>query len=247
MEWSDEGLVIGVRRLGEASVILEAMTLGHGRCLGLVRGGRSRRLRAALQPGNGVALVWRARLEEQLGAFAVEPREMRAAGLMENAEALHGVGLVAALLRLAPEREPHPGLYRLGDALAAHMDDPRAPALLARLELALLRELGFGLDLSRCAATGTTQDLVFVSPKSGRAVSRAAGEPWRARMLPLPAFLREEGEPGAAPSLGETLDAFRLTGFFLERDVFAPRGLAPPQARGAYLADLEKRRARETA
>ncbi|WP_395696507.1 DNA repair protein RecO [Methylocella sp.] len=246
MEWRDEGLVIGVRHYGEASVILEAMTRVHGRHLGLVRGGRSRRLRAVLQQGNSVELVWRARLDEQLGAFAVEPVALRAAGLMESAEALHGIGLAAALLRLLPERDPHAGLYEMAAALAAGMEDPGAPARLVRLELAILRESGFGLDLARCAATGTREDLTFVSPKTGRAVSRAAGAPYADRLLALPLFLTAPDEE-APPPLGDALAGFRLTGAFLERDVLAPRGLEFPPARRAYLAALERRLAQEAA
>lgn len=232
MEWRDEGLVIGVRRHGESSVILEALTRRHGRHLGLVRGGRSRRMAPALQPGNSVDLVWRARLDEHLGAYAVEPLRARAALALSDPCALAGLNWLSALLRLTPEREPHPALYEAATVVADHLDHPAtARALMARLELELLGELGFGLDLEICAATGTTADLVYVSPKSGRAVSRAAGAPWAERLLALPAFLTDAS---AAADEAALAAAFALTGYFLERDVFGPRGLALPEARARF-------------
>ncbi|PNG27856.1 DNA repair protein RecO [Methylocella silvestris] len=240
MEWRDDGLIIGVRQYGEASVILEAMTRGHGRHLGLVRGGRSQRMRAVLQPGNSAELVWRARLDEQLGTWAVEPTQLRAATLMASAEALHAVGLICALLRLIAERDPHPDLYETAVLIAGHIGDERLAPLLVRLEIEILRETGFGLDLSRCAATGAREDLAYVSPKSGRAVSLAAGAPYRERLLPLPPFLREEA-PDGEPTPQDVLDGFSLTGFFLKRDVFTPRGQGMPEARRAYLAEFSKR------
>ena len=237
MQWSDEALVIGVRKHGESSVIVEAMTRDHGRHLGIVRGGRSARLRPVLQPGNSVDLVWRARLEEHLGVYAVEPRQQRAARVMASAPALHAVHHVGALLRLLPERDPHPALYETARLIADHCDEPRvAPALVVRMELAILSELGFRLDLSCCAATGARDDLIYVSPKSGRAVSRAAGEPWRERLLPLPGFLRARD---STPTREDVRDGFRLTGYFLERDLFGPRGMQMPEARAALIASLD--------
>lgn len=237
MEWSDEALIIGVRKHGEASVILEAMTREHGRHLGIVKGGRSARMRPILQPGNAVDLVWRARLEEHLGVYALEPREQRAARVMASAPALHALHLVGALLRLLPERDPHPALYETAQLIADHCDEPRvAPALIVRMELAILSELGFQLDLSSCAATGARDDLIYVSPRSGRAVSRDAGAPWRDRLLPLPAFLRAGN---TAPTRDDVRDGFRLTGYFLERDLFGPRGLPMPESRAALIASLD--------
>ena len=237
MEWSDEGLIIGVRKHGESSVIVEAMTRAHGRHLGIVKGGRSARLRPLLQPGNSVDLVWRARIEEHLGVYSIEARTQRAARIMDSVAALHGLHVVAALLRLLPERDPHPALHETAELIADHCDDVEiAPALIVRMELAVLSELGFRLDLAACAATGAREDLVYVSPKSARAVSRVAGAPWRDRLLPLPAFLRASDSP---LSLQDIRDGFRLTGFFLERDIFGPRGLVMPQSRAAYLAALE--------
>jgi DNA repair protein RecO (recombination protein O) len=238
MEWHDEGLILGLKKYGETSVILEAMTPAHGRHLGLVRGGRSKRWQPLLQPGNSVDLVWRARLDEHLGLYAVEVTKPRAANLMASALALHGLNHLAALLRLLAERDPHPALYETALLIADHLGDKHVtPAALVRFELAILGELGFGLDLSSCAATGTTEDLIYVSPKSGRAVSRASGAPYHDRLLPLPDFLRDAK---AEADAGEIAEGFRLTGYFLERDVFTPRGLEMPQARHAYLAELGK-------
>ena len=241
MEWRDEAIVLGVRRHGESSVIAEVLTKTHGRHMGLVRGGRSKRLQPVLQPGNGVDVVWRARIEEQLGTFVLEATEMRAAALMQSPQALHGISLIGALLRLLPERDANPAMYELVGLLVQHLTDLKiGPALMVRFEVAILTELGFGLDLSECAATGTRDDLIYVSPKSGRAVCRAAGEPYKARMLPLPAFLRPghlhpgSGNPDTTPA--EILDGFSLSEYFLLRDVFQPRGLALPDARRAYLA-----------
>jgi DNA repair protein RecO (recombination protein O) len=238
MEWRDEGLIIGLRKHGETSVILEAMTAAHGRHLGLVRGGRSKRWQSLLQPGNSVDLVWRARLDEHLGLYAIEVTKPRAANLMASALALHGLNHLAALLRLLAERDPHPALYEAAALIADQLGETDAnPAALVRFELAILAELGFGLDLTRCAATGARDDLVYVSPKSGRAVSRAPGAPYRERLLPLPGFLRDESDGVAVAQIAE---GFRLTGYFLERDVFQPRGLEMPAARHAYLAELMK-------
>ena len=236
MEWRDEGLIIGVRRHGEASTILEAMTRAHGRHLGLVRGGRSPRLRAALQPGNTVGLVWRARLDEHLGSFAIEPLSLRAGRLMESALALAGINYLAALMRVLPERDPHEALFETASLIAEALDDCAvAPTLVAQFEAQILAECGFRLDLSRCAATGATDRLIYVSPKSGRAVSAEAGAPWRDRLLPLPPFLRDRAPLEAQPSADEIADGFRLTGFFLARDLFALRGEPLPDSRAAFL------------
>jgi DNA repair protein RecO (recombination protein O) len=226
MEWTDEGIVLGSRRHGEANVILEVMTHGHGRHLGLVRGGAGSRMRAVLQPGNAVRATWRARLDEHLGHFAVEGLRLRAAELLAASHALYGLTHLAALCRLLPERDPHPLVHADLTAALERMDDPVAVAVaVARFELKLLAELGFGLDLERCAATGEAGDLGYVSPKSGRAVSRQAGEPWHDRLLPLPGFLLDDAP--ARPTAGELVDGFAVTGFFLARYVFEPRGLHP--------------------
>jgi DNA repair protein RecO (recombination protein O) len=239
MEWQDEGIIVGLRRHGEANVILEVMTCGHGRHFGLVRGGRGRSLQPVLQPGNSVAAVWRARLDHHLGTFVVEATRLRTAAILASAAALHGVGLIGFLARLLPERDPHPALYRAIEIVADHLHDAAmAPALMIRLELAVLQELGFGLDLRQCAASGVKDDLVYVSPKSGRAVSRTAGQPYRARLLALPPFLRQASLTGP-PDRADLRAGFALTGFFLERDVLLPRGLSEPDSRRAFLALLD--------
>lgn len=243
MQWSDEGIIIGTRRHGETSLIVELMTPAHGRHLGLVRGGRSRRLQPVLQPGNSVMATWRARLDSHLGHYAMEGTRLRAARLIESAAGLYSIQVLGALLRLLPERDPHADLYAALDAILDHLNDPlMAAALVVRYELKLLDELGFGLDLERCAATGTANDLAYVSPKTGRAASRAAGEPYRDRLLPLPAFLLEA--PSAAhPDPDALADAFRLTGYFLARHVYEPRELEPPEARARLIALVERQKA----
>jgi DNA repair protein RecO (recombination protein O) len=238
MQWTDEAIVLGVKRHGETSVILELMTHEHGRHLGLVRGGAGTRLRGVLQPGNQLRATWRARLDEHLGHYTVEALNLRAARYLSAAHAVHGVTHLAALCRLLAEREPHAGIYAALDAILDCLDDPRIAApMIARFELNFLAELGFGLDLSSCAATGATDDLIYVSPRSGRAVSRAGGEAYRDKLMRLPAFLHTQTEPDTASDLA---DAFALTGFFLDRHAFAPRGLPVPEARAHFVTALTR-------
>ncbi len=239
MQWQDEAIVIGTRRHGESSTILEVMSAAHGRHLGLVRGGRSRRLRPVLQPGNRIEVTWRARLDEHLGTFQAEPVALNAGRLIGMAVALYGLQLAAAHLRLLPERDSHPVLYRMLGLIVDHLDEPRAAAeLMARFEMLVLEELGFGLDLSACAATGARQDLIYVSPRTGRAVSREAGLPWADRLLSLPGFLACEER--VEPQPGELSNSFRLTGHFLARHVWEPRGIGEPPARASFLAAVTK-------
>jgi DNA repair protein RecO (recombination protein O) len=239
MDWSDEGIFLGAKPLGEANAVAELFTLGHGRHLGLVRGGRSRRLRPLLQPGNRLRVTWRARLSEHLGGFNLELMEAHAARALDDAAALAAIGSFAGLARLLPERDPHPALYVAALHMIGAFDVPQLwPALLVRWELLLLRELGFGLDLGECAATGSDTELVYVSPRSGRAVSRLAGQPYDAKLLKLPAFLREDD---AATGQGDLVAGFALTGYFLERDVLAPHGLAMPQSRERLIGLLARR------
>ena len=236
MQWTDEGIIIGTRRHGETSLIVELMTPAHGRHLGLVRGGRSRKKQPVLQPGNSVTATWRARLDEHLGHYTMESTRQRAARLIEGPAGVYGIQTLAALLRLLPERDPHPLLYAGLAAIVDHLDDPlTAGELIARFELQLLDDLGFGLDLDECAATGANDNLAYVSPRSGRAVSLAAGEAYRDRLLPLPVFLTEPAAE-SRPTAGEIADAFRLTGYFLARHVYEPRGLEMPDARAKLIA-----------
>jgi DNA repair protein RecO (recombination protein O) len=236
MQWVDEAIVLGVKRHGEASAILELMTREHGRHLGLVRGASGARLRPVLQPGNRVSVTWRARLDEHLGHYAVEGLDLAAARLLDAGHALYGLMHIAALCRLLPERDPHPQIHAMLDHVLDALADARlAGPRMARFELQLLSELGFGLDLESCAATGSTAELVYVSPKSGRAVSRDAGRPWQDKLLRLPALLGEP-EPAQEPSAADLADGFAVTGFFLLRHVLEPRGLTMPDARGSFVA-----------
>jgi DNA repair protein RecO (recombination protein O) len=238
MQWTDEGIVLAVKRHGETSVILELMTHERGRHLGLVRGGTGTRLRGVLQPGNSLRATWRARLDDHLGNYAIEGTNLRAAGFLNAAHAVHGVTHLAALCRLLAEREPHARIHGALEAILDALDDRSAVApMIARFELDFLAELGFGLDLSSCVATGETADLIYVSPRSGRAVSRAAGEAYRDKLMRLPGFLRTDDAPASAADLA---DAFVLTGFFLERHAFAPRGLALPEARARFVAAVSR-------
>ncbi|MGY3588947.1 DNA repair protein RecO (recombination protein O) [Bradyrhizobium sp. USDA 4341] len=245
MEWTDEGIVLGVRRHGESSAIVELLTREHGRHLGLVRGGASSRMRPLLQPGNSVTAVWRARLDEHLGMYTLEGTRLRAATLLASSHAVYGVTHLAALARLLPERDPHEDIYEMLQGTLDDFDDAGVAAVhLIRFELAMLTELGFGLDLENCAATGETTDLIYVSPKSGGAVSRAAGEPWRDRLLPLPAFLRE-GESGANSWSEQDLrDGFLITGLFLLRHVLEPRGQGHSDARDGFINAVTRPRSR---
>jgi DNA repair protein RecO (recombination protein O) len=243
MEWIDTGIVLGARRHGEANAILELMTRAHGRHLGLVRGGAGSRLKPVLQPGNTVMATWRARLDEHLGYFTVEGVDLRAASFLSAAHAVFGVTHLASLCRLLPERDPHEGVFEVLELMLGELGDPAAVAVLvARFELQLLAELGFGLDLSACAATGAADDLIYVSPRSGRAVSRAAGEPWRDRLLALPTFLADDAAP--APTPDELAAGFALTGFFLGRHVYEARGETVPEGRAHFIAAVTRAMAR---
>jgi DNA repair protein RecO (recombination protein O) len=238
MQWTDEGIVIGVRRHGEASAILELMTREHGRHLGLVRGGFGSRLKPVLQTGNSVSASWRARLDEHLGNYTVEPMRQRASNFFGAPHAIYGVSHLAAMMRLLPERDPHAGLYSVFEEILDRLEDPLLAApLVVRFELQLLTELGFGLDLSECVSTGATDELIYVSPKSGRAVSRDAGAPYADKMLQLPAFLRDLD---TLPADGDVANGFALTGFFLERHVLQPRGLTLTDERAHFIAALNR-------
>lgn len=213
MEWRDEGFVLAVRPHGESAALLEAFTAGHGRHLGIVRGGAGRRLAPVLQPGAQLDLTWSARLAEHVGAFRVEPLRSRAGALMADRLALAGLAAVCALLpRVLPERQPLPGLYgrsvQLLDLMAA---TPAWPLAYLRWEVGLLEELGAGLDLTRCAVTGATEGLEFLSPRTGRAVTRAGAGVHADRLLPLPPCLIGQGDAAN----GEIALALRVTGHFL--------------------------------
>jgi len=241
MDWSDEGIFLSGKPLGEANLIAEILTLEHGRHLGLVRGGRSRRIRPTLQPGNLVRVTWRARLSEHLGGFNVELMEAHGARVLDDARALAAIGTLSGLVKLLPERDPHPELYTTTLHLLRSFGEPDIwPALFVYWEYQLLQELGFGLDLTACAATGALEELIYVSPRTGRAVSREAGAPYSDKLLALPGFLLNETAPFHEADIAA---GFALTGFFLERDVLEPHGMKLPAARERLL-DLLSRKPR---
>ena len=236
MRWSDEGFVLSVRRHGETSVIVNLMTESHGRHVGFVRGGASRRQRGTLQPGNLVAVNWHARLEENLGSYNIEPIHAFAAGLLCKPGPLAGLISVCALIEVSlPERESHPELFHSLSELLVELDSPRWSTAYVRWELALLRVIGFGLDLSKCAATGTNRNLIYVSPRTGRAVSSTAGKPYHNKLLELPNFLLEDNE--ATPV--DLVAGLRLTGYFINRHVLAPHGRSMPDARTRFVHQVE--------
>jgi DNA repair protein RecO (recombination protein O) len=237
MQWSDEGIVLSVKPHGETAAIVDLWTRAHGRHMGLVHGGRSRRLRPVLQAGNHIDAEWKARLADQLGTMSVEMRRAFAAEAMEDAQALMALSSITTLTRLLPERDPHPNLYEITLFVLGFLNDATVwPALLVRWEMALLDELGFGLDLSQCAATGSNDQLIYVSPKSGRAVSASAGEPYRDKLLALPQFLTKQ-RSGAVTTQDVSL-GFALTGHFIEKHLLLPRGETLPQSRARLLAQL---------
>jgi DNA repair protein RecO (recombination protein O) len=238
MLWTDEGVVLAVRRHGESAAVVSVFTRQHGRYAGLVRGGFGRRARPIYQQGNVLQVTWRARLAEQLGNLSGELTTPLAARLMADPERLSGLAAACALLETTlPERDPHPRLY---DALFGYLErlagDRAWLEGYVRFELALLAELGFGLDLSRCAVSGAREDLSYVSPRSGRAVSRGAAGAYADRLLALPPFLL-----GAAPADPAQLAAgLRLTGTFLRRHLFDASDRALPEARDRLLARIAR-------
>lgn len=238
MQWSDEGVILSVRAHGETAAIAEVFTRENGRHLGLVHGGRSRRMRPVLQMGNHIEATWKARLADHLGGFRVELRTGYAASVLDNPAALAGLMSLATLLRLLPERDPHPSLFEVTLFVLEQMQDVAVwPALMVRWELALLEEFGFGLDLATCAVTGSTENLVFVSPKSGRAVCAEAAAPYADKLLALPGFLVAGG--GRSLAGNDLIDGLRLTGYFLEHRVLAPRDLMMPEPRERMIAALQ--------
>jgi len=238
MEWREEAIILGARRHGETSAIVDVLTANHGRHAGLVRSGRSKRMRPVLQQGNIVEVTWRARLEEHLGSFIIEPLALNAALIMDEPLKLAGLTTLTSLCALLPEREPHPVLYEVARLILSNIDEDDVwPALLVRWEAGLLDSLGFGLDLSKCAGTGQTDNLCYVSPKTGRAVSAGAGEPYKARMFALPGFLLGSGKA----SVSDIIDGFALTGYFLHRHLAVPRAIELPDSRERLVQYLRAR------
>ncbi|HEY2008113.1 MAG TPA: DNA repair protein RecO [Rhizomicrobium sp.] len=233
MEWSDDAIVLSSRPHGETGAILELLTRDHGRHAGLVRGGASRRVKPTLQPGNSVHIQWRARLEEHLGSFTCELARARAGELMDSRERLAGLNAFTAITNAAmPEREAHAPVFLGGEVLLDAMvaeDALHWMTLYIRWEVGLLEALGFGLDLSECAATGVTSDLAYVSPRSGRAVSRDGAGIYAARLFALPAFLLDTAAD--EPNQQDIAAGLALTGHFLLERVLIPHGKEMPPAR----------------
>ena len=246
MDFTDDAIVLSTRRHGEANLVLAALTREHGRHLGLVKGGASRRQRPNLEIGNRLKVTWHARLEEQLGAFTVEPVGAVSAQLLDDPLRLAGLASACAVAdTVLPEREPHEDVYQATATLIDAITDEKAswPAAYVRWELALLTALGFGLDLSRCAVTGYSDNLAYVSPKSGRAVSVEAGQGYRDRLLPLPTFLISD----QAPNRSDLLAGLRLTGYFLDRHVLhGPITDKRWEARSRFIDRLAAQRAQES-
>lgn len=230
MEFEDDAFVLAARAHGETGAIVELLTSAHGRYAAHVAGGASRKVRPFLQPGARVIARYRARVSDQLGSAAIEPVGEGPAALFDDPLALSGLSAAAAVAAGAlPEREPHPGAFLAFEALTGALTHPDVwPAVFVRFEAGLLQDLGFGLDLSKCAATGTTDDLVWVSPRTGRAVSRQAGEPYRDRLLALPPFLLS-AQGGLRA--GDVAAGLALTGHFLEAFIFGPLNRPLPPAR----------------
>jgi DNA repair protein RecO (recombination protein O) len=241
IEWRDDGALIATRPFGENSVIIEVFSATHGRHAGVVRGGTSRKVAPILQPGAQLSVTWKARLDSHLGSFTVEPIRSRAATVMGDRLALAGLNAVCSLLSmLLPEREAHPALYDRTIALLDLLGQSDLwPLAYLRWEQALLEEMGFGLDLSACAVRGTNEELIYVSPKSGRAVSRQAAGEWADRMLPLPEVLAGKGDASNA----EIVTALGTTGYFMEHRLFKSLGDKPmPAARGRLIDAIARAR-----
>jgi DNA repair protein RecO (recombination protein O) len=237
MEWSEDGIVLGARAHGESALVVTVLTPGHGRHAGLVHGGASTRQRPLWQPGNRLRMEWRARLSEHLGNFHGELLAAHAARVLDDPLALAGLLAVCATLDAAlPEREPHPALFEGAAALLGALGHEGWPTIYVHLELGLLQELGFGLDLERCAATGVVEELTYVSPRTGRAVSRAAGEAYKDKLLALPSFLAT----GTAADAADVVRGLDLTGYFLERHVFWPHNKPLPAARGRFIEAIQR-------
>lgn len=240
MEWREEGVLLAVRKHGENAAIIEVFTEGHGLHSGVVRGGAGRRMGPVLQPGAQLDLTWRARLEDHLGAFGVEPMRLRAADILGDALALAGLSSVCALLRFTlPDREPHPALYARSVALLDALGAEGWPGVYLRWELALLDEMGFGLDLERCAISGRRDGLAFISPRTGRAVRADAAPEWADRLLPLPDSLRAGGQ---ASGMADVRAGLLVTGHFMTRHLAQSLGDRPLPSARARFVDLLMRR-----
>jgi len=245
MHWIDEGLILSAKKYGENSVILQALTMEHGRHAGLVRGGSGKRLRGILQPGNHVGLRWQSRLSDQLGNYSVEAKSSTGALLFDQPLSLVAASSALSLLeKVLPEREIHTGLFEATSLLIKNLssDIEHWGPLFVRWELGVLTELGYGLDLTECAATGDREDLIYVSPKSSRAVSRGAGEPYRHKLLPLPEFLLTgKSDSNQSRLISDILNGLQLTGYFIHKNLLAHYGKESLPARERFVCALEVR------
>lgn len=240
MHLAAPAIVLSVRTHGEAGAIVRALTPDDGVRAGYVRGGNSRRLRPVLQPANTILGDWRARTDDQLAALVVEPVHSRA-GLHAEPAAAAGLAWLTALTATAlPEAQPYPRIHAALEAVLDAIEAAPAAhgwaATLARFELLMLAELGFGLDLDRCTATGTTERLAYVSPRTGAAVSRAGAAGYEAKLLPLPPFLRD----GGAADWPDIFAALTITGGFVERNLVPQRGAEAMQARARLLERFKR-------
>ena len=273
MEWRAEALVLNDSSFGEADALVDVLTRDYGRYRGFVKGGQGRRIAPSLQPGNFLSVHWRSRIAENLGRFTVEPLSSPLAALLDDGVRLKALSaMVSVLVASMPERAVHPSLYDLVCSCLTVIADGRYEQIgraLVVLEMHILAELGYGLALDVCAATGSEANLAFVSPKTGRAVSLEAGMPYKGRLLPLPAFLRASYAEDTSTTIPDTgsavpdtraistalaieesrvrvaeledaLDGFRLTGYFLERNVWVASTRREPSGRARFLAHLYK-------
>ena len=239
IEWTADGIILTVRRFGETDCLVDIFTSDFGRASGFVKGGQGRAHRPVLQPGNRVVANWRSRLPDQLGRFTFEPRGATVADILTDPKRLLAIGALTATLSTAlPDREPHPDLYNGSDGVVTLIqlgDIAEIAAGIARLDLAILSALGYGLDLSACAVTGDTRDLAYVSPKSGRAVSRMAAGPYADKLLRLPPFILE----GSQATLADGRDALVLSQFFLDRHVWVSRKDGMPAGRHRFFERIQ--------
>lgn len=244
MEWQDDGIVLSASRFGEHDALLEVMTRKHGRARGYVKAGMSRKQRANLQVGNRLSLTWRARIETNLGRFTTELVHSPLGLMVGDGKRVAALSAVTSVVASTmPEREAHEGLFDRLEAVVALLEEEGGDTVLwagalAKLEVAVLRELGYGLDLSACAGTGTTDNLIYVSPKTGRAVSAEAGAPYKGKLLPLPALFT--GGALADATVDDVLAGLRTTAFFLDRTVWVVHGKGQPPARERFVAGLSR-------
>ncbi len=228
-QWRDQGYVLSVRPHGESGAVVSLLTEQYGRHAGFVHGAQSSKKRAMMEPGTRVTAEWKSRVSDQLGNFTLEQESGINFAILQDPLRLGALMSACALCDVTlPEREAHPGLFHGFHTLMGMMDQDIWAAAYIYWEIALLKELGYGLDLARCAGGGDTQTLAYVSPKSGRAVSYAVAEPYKERLLELPAFLKPNGGPYDPEEIAKGL---KMTAHFLEHRVFAHHTKGMPEAR----------------